>query len=277
VLRGRRVALRDGENVIGRDATSNVCLDHPSVSRRHARLFIDGTTARLDDLGSRNGTTLRGNTVTTPVTVESGDRIVFGSVAAVFRALAPSGRADGPTELLLAWNQGDSQAFDRLVPLVHDELRRIARQYMARERPGHTLQASALVNEAYLRLIDLKQMQWQNRAHFFAMSARLMRRILVDFARARRNDKRGGGAPRITLDEAQLPPKETGLDVVALHDALLALAAVLPRKSDVVELRYFGGLSLEETAEALHLSVDTVKRDWRFAKAWLLRELEGKP
>ena len=168
-----------------------------------------------------------------------------------------------------------ARAFDQLVPLVHDELRRLARRYMARERPDHTLQATALVNEAYLRLIDLKQMQWQNRAHFFAMSARVMRRILVDFARAKRNEKRGGGAPKVTLDEALLPPRASH-DLVALDDALQALAAVHPRKSDVVELRYFGGLSLEETAEALHVSVDTVKRDWRFAKLWLLRELGGR-
>ena len=186
-----------------------------------------------------------------------------------------SDRSPRPTELLLAWNRGDARAFDQLVPLVHAELRRLARRYMARERPDHTLQASALVNEAYLRLSDLKQMQWQNRAHFFAMSARVMRRILVDFARAKRNAKRGGGAPRVTLDEALLPPEETGHDLVALDDALQALAAVHPRKSDVVELRYFGGLSLEEAAEALHVSVDTVKRDWRFAKLWLLRELGG--
>jgi RNA polymerase sigma factor (TIGR02999 family) len=186
-----------------------------------------------------------------------------------------SDRSHRPTELLLAWNRGEAQALDELMPLVHHELRRLARRYMARERRDHTLQASALVNEAYLRLIDLKQMQWQNRAHFFAMSARVMRRILVDFARAKRNAKRGGGAPRVTLDEALLPPEETGHDLVALDDALQALAAVHPRKSDVVELRYFGGLSLEEAAEALHVSIDTVKRDWRFAKLWLLRELGG--
>ena len=147
---------------------------------------------------------------------------------------------------------------------------------MIRERRDHTLQASALVNEAYLRLIDLKQMRWQNRAHFFAMSARVMRRILVDFARAKHNEKRGGGARRVTLDEALLPSKEAGHDLVALDDALHALAAVHPRKSDVVEMRYFGGLSLDETAEALHVSIDTVKRDWRFAKLWLLRELSGQ-
>jgi RNA polymerase sigma factor (TIGR02999 family) len=187
-----------------------------------------------------------------------------------------SNRSHRPTELLLAWGRGETRAFDQLVPLVHDELRRLARRYMARERRDHTLQASALVNEAYLRLIDLKQMQWQNRAHFFAMSARVMRRILVDFARAHRNEKRGGGAPRVTLDEALLPPIESSYNLVALDDALHALAAVHPRKSDVVELRYFGGLSLEETAEALHVSIDTVKRDWRFARLWLLREIKGE-
>ena len=185
-----------------------------------------------------------------------------------------SNRPHRPTELLIAWTRGEQRAFDQLVPLVHDELRRLAHRYMARERRDHTLQASALVNEAYLRLIDLKQIQWQNRAHFFAMSARVMRRILVDFARAKRNQKRGGGAPRVTLDEALLSPTETGHDLVALDDALHALAAVHPRKSDVVELRYFGGLSIEDTAEALHVSIDTVKRDWRFARLWLLRELE---
>ena len=178
-----------------------------------------------------------------------------------------------PTELLLAWSRGEAQAFEQLVPLVHDELKRLAHRHMAHERRDHTLQASALVNEAYLRLIDLKQMQWQNRAHFFAMSARMMRRILVDFARAKRNEKRGGGVPRVTIDEALLAPQRSEPDLLSLDDALLALATEHPRKSEVVELRYFGGLSLEETAEALHVSVDTVKRDWRFAKLWLLREL----
>ena len=187
-----------------------------------------------------------------------------------------SDRSPRPTDLLLAWGRGETSAFDQLVPLVHDELRQLARRYMTHERRDHTLQVSALVNEAYLRLIDLKKMQWQNRAHFFAISARVMRRILVDFARAKRSEKRGGGAPRVTLDEALLVPIETGHDLLALNDALHALAAVHPRKCDVVELRYFGGLSLEETAEALHVSIDTVKRDWRFAKLWLVRELGGR-
>jgi RNA polymerase sigma factor (TIGR02999 family) len=179
------------------------------------------------------------------------------------------------TELLMAWGRGEATAFDRLVPLVHDELRRLARRYMARERPGHTLQATALVNEAYLRLIEVKRVRWQNRAHFFAMSARVMRRILVDSARARGNDKRGGGVTKVSLDEAVVVSKQPGQDLVALNDALQALEAVHPRKSHVVELRFFAGLSLEETAEALHVSPDTVKRDWRFAKLWLLRELRA--
>jgi RNA polymerase sigma-70 factor (ECF subfamily) len=181
-----------------------------------------------------------------------------------------------PTELLLAWGRGDRHAFNELVPLVHEELRRLARRYMARERPNQTLQASALVNEAYLRLIQLKQVRWQNRTHFFAMSARVMRRILVDVARARRNEKRGGGAQTVALDEELLVAESRGQDLVALDEALVALEAIHPRKSQVVDLRFFGGMSLEETAEALHVSVDTVKRDWRFAKLWLLRELNGR-
>ena len=180
------------------------------------------------------------------------------------------------TELLLAWGRGETRAFDELVPLVHNELRRLARRYMAGERPNHTLQASALVNEAYIRLIDLKQIQWQDRTHFFAMAARLMRRILVDFARARRNEKRGGGALKVPFDEEVLVARERGHDFVALDDALIAFEAVHPRKGKVVELRFFGGFSFEETAEALHVSIDTVKRDWRFAKLWLFRELGEK-
>jgi RNA polymerase sigma factor (TIGR02999 family) len=181
-----------------------------------------------------------------------------------------------PTELLLAWGHGEQDAFDQLVPLVYDELRRLARGHMARERPNHTLQASGLVHEAYVRLIELKQMRWQNRAHFFAMAARVMRRILVDNARARGNDKRGGGAPRVTLEEALVVASGPGADLVALDDALTALEELHPRKSQVVELRYFAGLNLEETADALAVSIDTVKRDWRFAKLWLFSELSGK-
>jgi RNA polymerase sigma factor (TIGR02999 family) len=187
---------------------------------------------------------------------------------------AQTGRPS-PTQLLLAWSRGETDAFDQLVPLVHAELHRLARRYMARERPGHTLQATALVNEACVRLIDLRAIRWQDRTHFFAMAARIMRRILVDFARARRNEKRGGGAPTVSLDDALLVSKTVGRDLVALDDALRTLEAVHPRKNSVVELRFFGGLSLEETAAALGISVDTVKRDWRFAKLWLLRELEG--
>lgn len=178
------------------------------------------------------------------------------------------------TNLLVAWGRGDGAAFERLIPLVHAELRRIAKRHMGHERDGHTLQPTALVNEAYLKLIDAQHVQWQDRAHFFAMSSRLMRRVLVDAARARGYQKRGGGAHRVTLDEARAGAKEPAADVVALDDALTALAAIDERKSQVVELRYFGGLSIEETAEALGVSVRTVKRDWTMAKLWLLRELK---
>ena len=181
------------------------------------------------------------------------------------------------TALLVAWGHGDHAALEQLIPLVHAELRRLARRQMGHERRGHTLQATALVNEAYLRLIDISQVQWQNRAHFFAMSARLMRRILVDFARARHYQKRGGGAQKVSLDEALVVSDERGEDLVALDDALQALAVVDPRKSQVVELRFFGGLSVEETAEALHVSPDTVMRDWKLAKVWLVRELGAEP
>ena len=174
------------------------------------------------------------------------------------------------------WRNGDQGALEQLIPLVHDELRRVARRHMAHERVGHTLQATALVNEAYVRLIDIKQVNWQDRAHFFAMSSRLMRRVLVDFARSKGYQKRGGGAQKVSLDEALIVSSEPGADLVALDDALVALAAFDGRKAQVVEMRFFGGLSVEETAEALKVSVDTVMRDWKLAKAWLLRELAGQ-
>jgi RNA polymerase sigma factor (TIGR02999 family) len=178
-----------------------------------------------------------------------------------------------PTALLLAWRQGDADALDRLVPLVHHELRRIARRHMRQERKGHTLQASALVNEAYLRLIEIRQVQWQNRLHFFAMASRIMRRILVDAARAKAYQKRGADAQRVTLtDELEVAGRQ---DLVAVDDALTALQRVDARKCQVVELRFFGGLSVEETAEALGVSEGTIRRDWRLAKAWLARELSA--
>jgi RNA polymerase sigma factor (TIGR02999 family) len=177
------------------------------------------------------------------------------------------------THLLLAWGKGDQTALEKLMPLVYEELRRMARRYMNRQRPGHTLQSAALVNEAYLRLIDSSQVQWQDRTHFFAVSAQLMRRVLVDFARARGNLKRGGGAQRIALDEAPEICADRGAELIALDDALNTLAAMNPRQSQIVELRYFGGLSEEETAEALKVSTRTVRRDWSLARAWLYREL----
>jgi RNA polymerase sigma factor (TIGR02999 family) len=185
--------------------------------------------------------------------------------------------AGGPaqiTRLLIDWRGGDQAALEQLIPLVHDELRRLARRHMAHEHAGHTLQATALVNEAYVRLIDVRQVKWQDRAHFFAMSSRLMRRILVDFARSKGYQKRGGGAQKVSFDEALVVSQEPGQDLVALDDALNALSAFDARKAQVVEMRFFGGLSVEETAEALKVSVDTVMRDWKLAKAWLLRELK---
>ena len=181
------------------------------------------------------------------------------------------------TGLLLAWGRGDSAALNRLIPLVHEELRRIARRCMGRERRGNSLQPTALVNEAYLRLIDVQRVRWQDRAHFLAMSARLMRRVLVDVARAKACQKRGGGAQRVTFVEGLLPDTKPTHDLVALDDALQALAEEDSRKSQVVEMRFFGGLTVEETAEALGVSRDTVIRDWQFAKNWLLREMRRAP
>jgi len=178
------------------------------------------------------------------------------------------------TRLLTAWGQGEPAALERLIPLVHAELRRIARRYMGRENPGHTLQTIALVNEAYIRLVEGKPVSWQNRAHFFAVSAQLMRRILVDSARSRRYLKRGGGSAKATLLESRVGSPGRGRDLIALDDALIALAANDQRKSRVVEMRVFGGLSVGETAEVLKVSPDTVLRDWRLAKAWLAREMQ---
>jgi len=181
------------------------------------------------------------------------------------------------TELLHAWSGGDDGALERLLPLVEAELRRLARGYMGRERKEHTLQTTALVNEAFLRLTDARQVRWQDRGHFLGISARLMRRVLVDHARTRGYLKRGGGAERVTLHEGLATSPDPALDLVALDRALEVLARVDARKSQIVELRFFGGLSVEETADVLHVSPDTVKRDWRLAKLLLLRELEGKP
>ena len=179
------------------------------------------------------------------------------------------------TALLIEWNEGNGAALEKLTPLVYGELHRIAGRYMGGERPGHTLQASALVNEAFLKLIDTQRVHWQNRAHFFAMAAKLMRRILVDFARRRQFQKRGGGMIQVTLDENVAPPTDSRNDVVALDAALTALGQISARVGQVVELRYFGGLTESETAEVLQVSTDTVLRDWKFARVWLHRELRG--
>ncbi|HJX93061.1 MAG TPA: sigma-70 family RNA polymerase sigma factor [Pyrinomonadaceae bacterium] len=177
------------------------------------------------------------------------------------------------TQLLINWSKGDKAAFDELVSLVHGELHRIARRYMAKENPDHTLQTSALINEAYLRLINQQDIPWQNRAHFFAVAAQVMRHILVDHARKYSYAKRGGGARKIALDDAMIRMDQKASEIVALDDALKTLAVIDPRKSQIIELRFFGGLSIEETAEVMKISSPTVQREWRSAKAWLKREL----
>jgi len=184
----------------------------------------------------------------------------------------PVGRTE-ITGLLKAWGDGDRAALELLTAKVYDELRRIARRYMRNERAGNTLQTTALVNEVYLRLVDVKNVRWEHRNQFFAISAQIMRRILVDSARARGTDKRGGGAIRVSVDEAAVLSPEPDASMVALDDALEALARIAPRQAKVVELRYFGGLSVEQTVEVMGVSERTVMRDWEFAKAWLSREL----
>ena len=182
--------------------------------------------------------------------------------------------AEDVSTLLRAWSDGDQSALERLTPVVYNELHRLARRYMKGERSGHSLQTTALVNEAYMRLVDYERMQWQNRAHFFAVSAQLMRRILVEHAR-RHNLKRGGGVQHVSLDEAAMVHGDPDADLVTLDDAMNGLARIDARKVQVVEMRFFGGLSVEETAEVLKVSPVTVKRDWRAARAWLYRELTG--
>jgi RNA polymerase sigma-70 factor, ECF subfamily len=179
------------------------------------------------------------------------------------------------TQLLLAWSEGDKAAMDKLMPLVYGELRRLAKQHMRRERAGHTLQTTALIHEAYLRLIDASQVRLENRRHFFAVASRLMRQALVDLARERGSLKRGGAVERVSIDEALVVSVQRDDELLALDEALLALAEFDERKSQVVEMRFFGGLTVEETAEALDISVETVHRDWRLARSWLLRLLRG--
>src|ERR1043166_1283221 len=185
----------------------------------------------------------------------------------------PSSSTSKVTELLVAWSEGDQAALETLTPLVHEELRRLAHHYMKGERPGHTLQTTALVNEAYLKLIDQKRVKFKNRSQFFALAATLMRHILVDNARDRQSLKRGGGALKVSLEKDLIVSGDCNEDLVALDDALVRLASIDMRKSKVVELRFFGGLSVEETAEALDVSAVTVMREWRMAKAWLYNSL----
>lgn len=185
---------------------------------------------------------------------------------------APS--AQEVTGLLQAWSAGDEEALRKLVPLVHKDLHKAAKRLMAGERPSHTLQTTALINEAYLRLVDIRRINWQNRVHFVAICAQVMRRVLTDYARSRHYQKRGGGAPQISLDETALISSRPDPDLAALDDALKALFVFDERKSRIVELRFFGGLTVEETAEALNISPETVMRDWKLAKVWLLREVK---
>jgi RNA polymerase sigma factor (TIGR02999 family) len=177
------------------------------------------------------------------------------------------------TQLLIAWSNGDQSAFDQLMPLIDEELRRLAHRYMSRERAGHTLQTTALVNEAFLRLVNRKNLRWQNRAHFFGLAAQVMRTILVDHARSHASAKRGGGARNLELDEALVVSQQKAAEVIALDEALKQLALIDPRQSRIVELRFFGGLTVEEAAEVLHVSPVTIKREWSTAKAWLYHEL----
>lgn len=179
------------------------------------------------------------------------------------------------TGLLRAWGRGDEDALQKLMPLVYEQLHAAARRYMAHERPGHTLQTTALIHETYLRLVNVRQVKWQDRAHFLAMCAQLMRRVLIDFARSRNYQKRGGAAPHIDFDEALAVTAQPDVNLLALDDALQRLAQMDERKGRVVELRFFGGLGVKETAEVMKVSPETVMRDWKMAKVWLLRELRG--
>ena len=185
-------------------------------------------------------------------------------------------RVENITELLVGYGRGDKEALDKLMPIVYNELRQQAARYLRREQQGHTLQTTALIHEAYVRLVDQRNVQWQNRAHFFGIAAQMMRRILVDHARGKRRAKRGGSDVKVSLADVAIPVKETDLDVVALDEALTRLAEIDEQQSRVVELRFFSGLTVEETAEVMHISPATVKRDWSMAKAWLHRELSGE-
>jgi RNA polymerase sigma factor (TIGR02999 family) len=190
--------------------------------------------------------------------------------------MSPDPGAD-VTQLLSKWSKGDQSALERLMPLVYGELRRLAGAYLRRERPNHTLQSTALVHEAFMRLMNQQDVEWQSRAHFYGIAAQMIRRILVDYARAQHAEKRGAGAIRLEFDEALAVPQQAGLDLVELNDALERLAAFDERQSRIVELRFFAGLSIEETAEVMHLSPASIKREWTSARAWLFRELRGTP
>ncbi len=251
----------DPDNQVGRTRLYQLrCLIWP-------RLLNARTAAKSGNINEKNSG---------PLLYEQ-PSVQAGIMALDRRSPMPTLASHEVTQLLLAWSGGDRAALDRLIPLVHAELHGLAKRYMRRERAEHTLQTTALINEAYVRLINAQEVHWQNRAHFFAIAARLMRQILVDFARERGYQKRGGAARRVDFEEALLVSQGRDEDLVALDEALSALAEFDARKGRVVELRFFGGLSIEETAEALKVSPETVRRDWRLAKSWLLRRLtEGE-
>lgn len=200
----------------------------------------------------------------------------FGGQYAILRYTDMAALPNEVTQLLIDWGNGDQRALAELIPLVQAELRRLARHYMARENPGHSLQTSALINEAYIRLVDQQNVPWQNRAHFFGVAAQVMRHILIDHARRHRYAKRGGGAAKVPLDEAMIANEKRADELVALDDALKTLATLDPRKSQIIELRFFGGLTIQETADVMEISPITVTREWRSAKAWLRREMDSE-
>ena len=271
----RRVALSDGDHVIGRSDDCAVVIKDSSVSRHHARLAVHDGHMELSDLGSANGTFRNGERVTT-TTLAPGDDVRLGSVRIAVEGVDAA--AVQPTEatitqMLNDLAHGDEQAADVLLPLIYDSLRKLARSYLRREGRDHTLQPTALVHEAYLRLLELEEIEWQWRAHFFGVASQMMRRVLVDHGRRRRAAKRGSGYKPVPLEEG-LVSSENRLDDAVIVDQLLErLEALNPQQHRIVELRFFGGLTIEEIADVMNISPSTVKRDWNEAKAWLHHEL----
>lgn len=271
---------------IGRSARNDLVLDDHWLSRFHMEIRFGNNTYFIHDLDSRNGTAVNGVRLRGKVALHTGDVVALGDHTLTFDEDTLSGRVvliesvvekevAGTAALpvtLSGWGKGDPEALDRLLPVVYKELQRLAQSYLSRERPTHTLQATALVNEAYLRLVDEEHRHVENRSQFFAVVAQAMRRTLIDHARRRRSEKRGGGVAPVTLDEGKGVPEEA-VDVLTLDLALRELSEVNPRQAQLVELKYFGGLSIEETATVLGISAATVAREWKLARAWLRLQL----